>query len=158
MCITAACPNPISPDVWWCDDECWRRYLPHLEAAIRHALSSSGLTAMTSTLSFDLGTFASPAHPNGARYTLDLRAMKQRNAESEYAREIRVVECGGGSRHSHPWEEPTTKLQGTMVAMLKALGLKGETLHGMSALQGLCVDKEDLRLWLKSQVASVFLA
>ncbi|CAI5501545.1 unnamed protein product, partial [Closterium sp. Naga37s-1] len=57
-----------------------------------------------------------------------------------------------------PQEEPTTELQGTMEAMLQALGLKGERLHATSALQGLCVDREDLRLWLETQAALVFLA
>ncbi|CAI5984404.1 unnamed protein product [Closterium sp. NIES-64] len=57
-----------------------------------------------------------------------------------------------------PPQEPCPDLQGTMEAMLQALGLKGERLHGTSALQGLCVDREDLRLWLNTQAASVFLA
>ncbi|CAI5951043.1 unnamed protein product [Closterium sp. NIES-65] len=52
--------------------------------------------------------------------------------------------------------EPCPGLQGTMETMLQVLGLKGERLHGTSVLQGLCVDKEDLRLWLKTQAALVF--
>ncbi|CAI7930036.1 unnamed protein product, partial [Closterium sp. NIES-54] len=84
MCILLPCADPAAPGVWWRDDAQWRRYPPHLENAVRDAIARR-------LPSVDLGTFASDVYPNGARYTADLRAMKQRNAQSGYAREIRVI-------------------------------------------------------------------
>ncbi|CAI6000759.1 unnamed protein product [Closterium sp. NIES-64] len=84
MCILLPCADPAAPGVWWRDDAQWRRYPPHLENAVRDAIARR-------LPSVDLGTFVSDGYPNGARYTADLRAMKQRNAQSGYAREIRVI-------------------------------------------------------------------
>ncbi|GJP46399.1 hypothetical protein CLOM_g5691 [Closterium sp. NIES-68] len=84
MCILLPCADPATPGVWWRDDAQWRRYPLHLENAIRNAISR-GLPSL------DLGTFTSDVYPNGARYTADLRAMRQRNVGSGYARDIRVI-------------------------------------------------------------------
>ncbi|CAI5535422.1 unnamed protein product [Closterium sp. Naga37s-1] len=90
MCILLPCADPAAPGVWWRDDAQWRRYPPHLENAVRDAIARR-------LPSVDLGTFVSDGYPNGARYTADLRAMKQRNAQSGYAREIRGLQLPGGA-------------------------------------------------------------
>ncbi|GAQ85879.1 hypothetical protein KFL_002590070 [Klebsormidium nitens] len=82
MCIYGTIPDPVAVGVWFRDDYEWRLYDVTSAQLIKTAY-------VDAEKKLDL-TIKSAVHTGGARYTVDLRTMRQTNCASGMQRPVKI--------------------------------------------------------------------
>ena len=88
MCIILPCADPTVPGVYWRENDRWVQYPAALAQKILEASRNRG-QKQGSLL--QLGTLVSATYPRGDAYAVNIDSMKQRNARTQYERDVKIV-------------------------------------------------------------------
>eukprot|EP00252_Welwitschia_mirabilis_P013099 TRINITY_DN2895_c0_g2_i1.p1 TRINITY_DN2895_c0_g2~~TRINITY_DN2895_c0_g2_i1.p1 ORF type:complete len:329 (+),score=21.40 TRINITY_DN2895_c0_g2_i1:206-1192(+) len=128
--------GPTEPGVWWKADSKWVRYPPEIGAQIVKEYRAGADC-------FTLSAVESEKYPNGANYVIDFQNMKQRNVNTGFTRDVKII---GGLKETKEKSESQSRTEGSKTG---GLGIGSSVTIDLQRLSSRIPLSDNLNLVLK---------